>query len=90
MYKSNFYGKFQCPCCGYYTLQEGRSNSFDICRVCFWEDDGVQFHDPDYEGGANGVSLNQARENFKKFGACDEWSRSSVTKPTKEEMTDSL
>ena len=29
---------------------------------------------PDYEGGANEVSLKQAQQNFIKFGACDEGS----------------
>jgi hypothetical protein len=29
----------QCPCCGYYTL-DGRGG-YDICPVCFWEDDSA-------------------------------------------------
>ena len=29
----------------------------------------VQFDQPDPEGGANRVSLNEARANFRKFGA---------------------
>jgi len=85
MYKKNSYGNYQCPCCGYYTLKDSYENTFELCEVCFWENDGIQFGDPDYEGGANGVSLNQARENFSKFGACDEWSTGSVRQPTAEE-----
>lgn len=61
--------KYQCPCCGYCTLDEQPTNTFAICPVCFWEDDGVQFYKPDYRGGANTMSLNEARENFKKYGA---------------------
>lgn len=64
--------KFTCPCCGYKTLSNPANGSYDICSVCFWEDDGVQLEDPDYEGGANRVSLRQAQKNFIKFGACEE------------------
>ena len=74
MQKENKYGKYQCPCCGYYTLTEeylGCEHRFETCDVCYWEDDGLQFDDPSYSGGANYPSLNEARENFKKFGASD-------------------
>ncbi|CAL2104427.1 protein of unknown function [Tenacibaculum sp. 190130A14a] len=27
-----------CPCCGYKTLES--RNEFDICKICWWEDDG--------------------------------------------------
>ena len=30
-------GKFTCPCCGCLTLNE--RGAYDICPVCFWEDD---------------------------------------------------
>src|SRR3569833_2977032 len=29
---------FRCPCCGVRTLIE--RGGYDICSVCFWEDDG--------------------------------------------------
>ena len=29
--------KFSCPCCGCFTLEE--RGGYDICPVCFWEDD---------------------------------------------------
>jgi len=64
--------KFTCPCCSYMTLSHPQRGSYDICEVCFWEDDGVQLEDPDYEGGANKVSLRQGQRNFFKFGACEE------------------
>lgn len=38
----------------------------DICEVCGWEDDIVQNAHPDYRGGANQMSLNEAREAYKK------------------------
>ena len=49
---------------------------YDICPICFWEDDGVQFADPDYEGGANEESLNAARANFRSLGASSPQTRS--------------
>lgn len=49
-----------CPVCGKYMFES--AGEFDICQVCNWEDDLVQLDDPDEEGGANRMSLNQARE----------------------------
>ena len=42
--------KFACPCCGYKTFAEQPNGHYDICEVCFWEDDPIQFDDPNYEG----------------------------------------
>jgi hypothetical protein len=74
-----------CPCCGYLTLAEEPGGTFDICKVCFWEDDNVQSHDPDAEGGANEVSLNQARRNFREHGVSDLRFKASVRPPLPEE-----
>jgi hypothetical protein len=43
---------------------------FQICPVCFWEDDGQDDHDAEaIRGGPNyELSLSQARRNFAKFG----------------------
>ena len=30
---------FPCPCCGYKTLSESASGTYEICEICFWEDD---------------------------------------------------
>jgi len=79
--------KYRCPCCGYFTLDDGPGR-FDICPVCNWEDDAIQSDDPDYKGGANVESLNQAHENYKKFGACDIVFLKSVRPPTDEEKND--
>ncbi|MEU0955590.1 CPCC family cysteine-rich protein [Streptomyces niveus] len=65
-------GAHPCPCCGFLTL--GERSSFEICPVCFWEDDGQDDHDADrVRGGPNGrLSLAEARRNFHAMGACDE------------------
>lgn len=76
-------GKFYCPCCGYNTLNEPPGGTYKICDICFWEDDPIQLDDPDYEGGANRVSLNQGQQNFEKYGACEKEMVKMVTKPTK-------
>jgi len=66
---------YRCPCCRYKTLY-GRGH-FEVCKVCFWEDDGQDDHDADrVRGGPNGgLSLSQARLNFAAYGA---WSREHV------------
>ena len=51
-----------CPCCGKHYFSE--EDSFEICPVCGWEDDKFQRHHPDFDGGANVMSLNQAREAY--------------------------
>lgn len=53
-----------CPCCGQHVFAE--KNAYEICPVCGWEDDKVQRRDPDYAGGANKLSLNQAKAAFLK------------------------
>ncbi len=80
--------KFKCPCCGYLTFDTEPDNTFYICPVCFWEDDGLQLSMPHLEGGANDVSLLKARENFKKYGVSDMRFLSKVRKPLDEEMED--
>lgn len=72
---------YACPCCGYLTL--GERGGFEICSVCFWEDDGQDEHDADdVRGGPNGaLSLRDARRNFDVFGASEERSIYSVRPP---------
>lgn len=73
-------------CCGYLTRSEPSNGDYDICPVCFWEDDPVQSEDHDWAGCANVPSLNQARENFKKYGAMEERFVDNVRKPRDEEI----
>ncbi|GAV15271.1 CPCC family cysteine-rich protein [Paenibacillus sp. NAIST15-1] len=55
---------YSCPCCEFKTLPT--KGEYDICPVCFWEDDGST--DPSYYSSPNHMTLAQARENFIKFG----------------------
>ena len=77
---------YPCPCCGYLTLGEEPPGSFEICPVCGWEDDEVQFKDPTFRGGANVMSLEQARRSFAAIGAVDEHALARVRKPLEEEQ----
>lgn len=77
--------KFPCPCCGFLTLETKPPGSYEICPVCYWEDDPLQYREQDNAQGSNRVSLNQARNNFHVFGACEEKYKAAVRKPTAEE-----
>jgi hypothetical protein len=78
--------KFPCPCCGFLTVGEPPPGTFLICDVCGWEDDNVQFNLPDFRGGANDPSLNEARINYAKFGAAKKESLKYVRPPLPHEI----
>ena len=59
-----------CPCCGYRTLSPDQPGSYEVCPVCGWLDDLVGFQYPAAESDYNHVSLERARENFERCGAC--------------------
>ena len=61
--------ELQCPCCDYFTL--GERGGYEICPICFWEDDGIDIDDSDEHSGPNHITLREGRQNFGKFGACD-------------------
>jgi hypothetical protein len=69
--------KYTCACCGYRTLSDSPGN-WNICHVCFWEDDPVQLLDPWCPGGANNVSLQQAQESFAANGVSELKFKSNV------------
>lgn len=58
----------QCPCCDYFALDS--RGEYEICPVCFWEDDGVDIQSPDAYSGPNHMTLRQGRRNFASLGAC--------------------
>lgn len=76
----------RCPCCGYKTL--GERGGYEICPVCFWEDDGQDNEDADeVVGGPNGsISLTQGRANFLEFGASQRKDLPRIRKPRQEEQ----
>lgn len=58
----------KCPCCGKFEFDILNHPDMNVCEVCYWERDTLQDEDLDYDGGANWVSLNEARANYKKYG----------------------
>lgn len=56
--------KNSCPVCGYLTLEE--RNTFDICGICFWEDDGIDDFEENQESGPNHMTLKEGRMIFQE------------------------
>ncbi len=52
----------KCPVCGNYEFEE--YDDYDICPVCNWENDGLQYNNHNYAGGANDLSINEARIEY--------------------------
>ena len=78
----------RCPCCFYKTLS--KRDIFEICPVCFWEDDGQDDHNAEVvRGGPNGkLSLAQARVNYINLGASDKRRVAFVRPPKPTELPD--
>lgn len=51
--------EIKCPCCGKTAVRE-----YDICPACNWENDPVQLMHPDLGGGANHMSLAEAKAAY--------------------------
>lgn len=77
--------RWPCACCGCFTLEEPGRASHLICPVCYWEDDGTQYDQPDAAGGANAVSLAQAIRNYRAHGVSEPRFSDHVRPPTAEE-----
>ncbi len=78
--------KYSCSCCGYLTLEEEGDGTYELCPVCYWENDELQNNNHDFEGGANKESLCPTRKNYKKFGAASYCFISMVRPPFSEEI----
>ena len=77
--------RYPCPCCDYLTLPQPPTGTHWICSVCAWEDDRAQYCDLDYTGGANKVSLRQARAHYRGEGISEPGTRVRVRPPLPEE-----
>ena len=76
---------FPCPCCGYEIFRDPLG-SYEVCPICFWEDDLVQLAFPDMKGGANKCSLLEAQGNFISLGACEKHLKRHVRAPRESEL----
>ena len=78
-------GRRPCPCCLYWTLHDPFPGSYEICPICNWEDDGVQFRDPSAAGGANQPCLVDARRSFDATGSSEGRRQARCRAPTVDE-----
>jgi hypothetical protein len=76
--------KFRCPCCGYRTF--GKETG-ELCPVCSWYEYGIVKTSNPYEVvWSNGVSLNEAKENFGKYSVIDLKFKKYVREPREDEL----
>jgi len=78
--------KFTCFVCGYRTLDE--RCQWDICPVCFWEDDVLVQGDEDCSSPANHMMLSEAQANYMRIGACSSEFLENVRPPRDDEERD--
>lgn len=64
-FSAHDYESYICNCCQNEVPGDG---VYDICHTCGWENDPSEKLYPDEDCGANHMSLNEGRANFKKFG----------------------
>ncbi len=78
-------GFFDCPCCGYATIEH--PGCYDICKICFWEDDSQDDPEADeHYGGPNGCSLTEGRISFLEIGASDSENLKYCQKPCESDI----
>lgn len=76
----------RCPCCNKLTIDDTTTPITEICDVCYWQYDEVAQRNENSIIGPNNISLNQAKKNYKLFGASEYKFINLVRKPTKEEI----
>ena len=62
-----------CPCCGA-DIPQNPSPGY-ICPMCWWEIDYFTADEDEPSDQNHGLSLAEARLNFRTFGICDPWLR---------------
>jgi Cysteine-rich CPCC len=76
--------KVACLCCHNITLPQ--DSRYEICPVCSWESDPIQNDGENYNGGANTITLKQARLNYQEFGAIESAMQKNVRPPLDSEI----
>ena len=54
---------FRCPCCARTFFE--KNGDYNICPDCGWENDSLQNNNTHYKGGANNLSLDEARQKYR-------------------------
>ena len=78
--------RYTCPCCGFRTLT-GPGN-YDLCPVCFWEDDGMHDNDAASVEGPNGITLAEGQRLYQRYGSSALHCLSKARPPATEEPRD--
>ena len=78
--------KYPCPCCGYMVFEDC-PGSYDICPICYWEDDLTQLRFQ-RTTGANHVSLVEGQRNYDRDGVCELRFLSNVRVATASDVRD--
>lgn len=78
--------RFRCPCCDCWTLTQ--TGSWEICMVCWWQDDPLQNERPDVTGANVGLTLQQARGNYRATGHAKPEKELDVRRPMPYELPD--
>jgi hypothetical protein len=79
-------GKVTCFVCGHRTLEE--RCDWEICPVCFWEDD-VLVSTTDRSSPANhGMMVSEAQANYMQYGAVSREFIANVRSPRPDEELD--
>ena len=60
--KNNLKYPRKCKVCGLGEVE----HEYAVCKVCGWEDDEIQYENPDYIGGANDMSFNMYQKFWKE------------------------
>lgn len=83
--------RYQCPCCGCFTYSvPPREDHGYICPVCFWENDRQLCSDKEKSSSNHGLTLAEAKENYRRIGACEEAMREHVREPRADEIKKGL
>lgn len=78
--------RYACPCCGYKTLP-GRGD-YDLCTVCFWEDDADELDDAVSLEGPNGQTLAEGQRTYARYGTSVLHCINKVRPPASDEPRD--
>lgn len=78
--------KYTCFICGYRTLDE--RCGWEICPICFWEDDVLVQGDEDRSSGANHMTVVEAQANYSRISAISPEYLDKVRPPRENEQRD--
>lgn len=79
-------GDSSCPCCGYITIPNKGDAMCFICPICMWEIDLFIAGDNEASDLNHGLTLKEARKNYKQFGAVLESLKKYCREPKDNEL----